>query len=351
VERVSGVTLQAFDKKEFFEPLGMASTQWRDDFRRVVPNRAIAYEERGKEWRQDMPFEDTYGHGGLLTTVGDLLKWNDNITSGKLHPEIFAQMQRPSTLNDGRRIGYGLGLFLEEFDGLPEVDHSGATAGYRAWLGRIPLKGLSIAVLCNAAQANPTGYAQQIARLYLQLPKPDAAAKVIHSTEGMKPGLYRNRREHGVIDVEDVKGLVKFNGVPAWAQVRFSGDTMIMTNSVYGDDVWDRVEPWKPNSTPSPTLKDLSAFVGTYSSDEAETVLRVALEDGKLVIHRRPDASFVLKPTYEDAFGSDLASVRFIRAPLGSRGAGRVIALILGDSRVWELRFTREPEVLAPGNK
>jgi CubicO group peptidase (beta-lactamase class C family) len=345
VERVSGMTLQAFDRMEFFEPLGMTSTQWRDDFRRVVPNRAIAYEEHDKQWRQDMPFEDTYGHGGLLTTVSDLLKWNDNISSGKLHPEIFAQMQKPSTLNDGRRVGYGLGLFLEEFDGLPEVDHSGATAGYRAWLGRIPSKGLSIAVLCNAAQANPTGYAQQITRLYLGLPKPDAAAKVIHSTQETKPGLYRNRQEHWVIDVEDAKGAVTFNGLPAWAPVRFAGDTMIMTNSVYGDDVWDRVQAW----TPSPTAKDLSAFVGTYASDEAETVLRVALEDGKLIIHRRPDASFTLKPTYEDAFGSDLAPVHFER-----NAAGKVIALTLGDSRVWELRLTREadskPDATLPPN-
>jgi hypothetical protein len=158
----------------------------------------------------------------------------------------------------------------------------------------------------------------------------------------MKPGLYRNRQEHWVIDVQDAKGLVKFNGLPAWAPVRFAGDTMIMTNSVYGDDVWDRVEAWMPNATP----KDFGAFVGTYASDEAETVLRVALEDDKLVIHRRPDASFVLKPTYEDAFGSDLAPVHFERD-----AAGKVIALSLGDSRVWELRFTREPEASAPGNK
>ena len=58
VERVSGTTLQAFCRKEFFAPLEMTSTQWRDDFRRVVPNRAIAYAKRGSEWRQDMPFEN-----------------------------------------------------------------------------------------------------------------------------------------------------------------------------------------------------------------------------------------------------------------------------------------------------
>ncbi len=43
VEKVSGQTMNEFTRTEFFLPLGMNSTQWRDDFRRVVPNRAIAY--------------------------------------------------------------------------------------------------------------------------------------------------------------------------------------------------------------------------------------------------------------------------------------------------------------------
>ncbi|MGA8028750.1 MAG: serine hydrolase domain-containing protein, partial [Bryobacteraceae bacterium] len=127
VERVSGTTLQAFCRKEFFEPLGMTSTQWRDDFRRIVPGRAIAYAERGSEWRQDMPFEDIYGNAGLLTTAGDLLKWNSNIATGKLHPSVFELMQKPSSLSNGRSIGYGFGLFLQDFQGLAEISHAGAT--------------------------------------------------------------------------------------------------------------------------------------------------------------------------------------------------------------------------------
>ncbi|HEX4321724.1 MAG TPA: serine hydrolase domain-containing protein [Acidobacteriaceae bacterium] len=324
VEKVSGMTLQAFCRKEFFEPLGMSSTQWRDDFRRIVPNRAIAYEQRDKEWRQDMPFEDIYGNGGLLTTVGDLLKWNDNITSGKLHPALFAEMQKPSALNDGRPVGYGLGLFLEDFQGLAEVAHSGATAGYRAWLGRIPSKGLSVAVLCNAASANPTDYAYQIMRLYLGIAKPEpTASSPLNSAKSADAGLYRSVRDHATVESD---------GNPVGTRVRFADGKMFTANPTYGEDVWERVEAWTP--------KELGSFVGVYSSDEAETELRVAFENGKLVIHRRPDASFPLTPRYEDAFESDLGNVHFLRD-----GAGKVVALSLGDSRVWDLRFTRQAEI------
>jgi CubicO group peptidase (beta-lactamase class C family) len=329
VERVSGMSLEEFSRKEFFEPLGMTATQWRDDFRRIVPNRAIAYEKRAQEWSQDMPFEDIYGNGGLLTTVGDLLKWNSNIATGKLHPEIFAQMQQPSKLSDGHAINYGLGFFLETIQGLPAVDHSGATAAYRAWLGRIPSKGLSVAVLCNASTANTTQMAHQIFSLYLGPAPPETPTQ----PKDPKPGLYESLRDHGATHVAETNGILTFDNQPARLKVRFAGNTMYTTSPVYGEDAWERVEPWVPKGTP----QDLSGFTGNYSSEEAETTLTVALEAGKLVIHRHPDSQFPLIPTYADAFSSDLGSIRFLRD-----ASGKIVSLSLGQARVWDLRFARE---------
>lgn len=325
VERVSGMSLQAFCRKEFFEPLGMTSTQWRDDFRRIVPNRAIAYSLRGSEWRQDMPFEDIYGNGGLLTTVGDLLKWNNNLATGKLHPTVFELMQKPGSLGNGQSINYGFGLFLMKFETLAEVSHSGATAGYRAWLGRLPGKGLSVAILCNAGSANPTDYGYKIARLYLGLPAPDPPVV----PKDARPGLYRSVRDHSTIKVETANGGLTFDGHPVQIAARFANDKMFLPNPVYDEDVWERVEPWTP--------ANLGVFAGVYTSYEAETVLHVVLDNGKLVMHRRPDASFTLEPTYADAFQSSLGSVHFLRD-----AAGKVVALSLAGSRVWDLRFTRQ---------
>ncbi|MFI5310536.1 MAG: serine hydrolase domain-containing protein, partial [Gemmatimonadales bacterium] len=76
VERVSKQTLPAFTAERLFKPLGMTA-QWRDDYTRLVPGRAQAYAPApGGAWRLDMPFMNVYGNGGLLLTVGDLLKWN-----------------------------------------------------------------------------------------------------------------------------------------------------------------------------------------------------------------------------------------------------------------------------------
>ena len=325
VERIIGTTLQAFSKKEFFEPLGMTSTQWRDDFRRVVPNRAIAYSERASEWRQDMPFENVYGNGGLLTTVGDLLKWNRNITAGKLHPALFELMQKASSQTDGHPIQYGFGLFLQSFQGLAEVSHSGATAGYRAWLGRIPTKGFSAAVLCNVASANAPELAYQTARLYLDLPTPPAPAL----PDNVRPGLYRGIRDNAIVRLERGDGSLVWNGSPVRIKLRFEANRMFAFNAVYGEEIFEHVEPWTP--------ANLNDFAGVYSSDEAEIDLTMAVENEKLILHRRPNSSLDLKPAYTDAFESSLGTIHFVR-----NASGKATGLSISGPRVWDLRFTRK---------
>src|SRR5438270_2958870 len=135
VERVSGASFQDFTRAHLFAPLGMTHTSWRDDHTRIVKRRAIAYRERDQTFSIDMPFENVYGNGGLLTTVGDLLKWNEHFDAApEGDPLSTVEQQRAGTFNDGRTHGYALGLFVGKYKGLREVFHSGSTAGYNAFL-------------------------------------------------------------------------------------------------------------------------------------------------------------------------------------------------------------------------
>src|SRR4051812_13191582 len=103
VARVSGTPLAAFSAERIFKPLGMTRTSWRDDFTRIVKHRAIAYDRAADGYHQDMPFEDVHGNGGLLTTVGDLLRWNENFVTPLVGDAAFvAEEQTPGKFNDGR---------------------------------------------------------------------------------------------------------------------------------------------------------------------------------------------------------------------------------------------------------
>jgi CubicO group peptidase (beta-lactamase class C family) len=347
VSRVSGKTFPEFTREQIFAPLGMTSTQWRDDFRRIVRNRAVAYSPSGNAFQQDMPFEDVFGNGGLLTTVGDLLRWNGNFTAAKVGGHAFVDSEhQQGRLTDGRTIAYAAGLMVLHWKGLNEVSHSGSTAGYRGWLRRYPEQGLSVAVMCNVASANATQLGHQVVDVYLasvirerphETAAPDAALEA-------KAGLYRSVRDHQTLSVvyQDGKLRMDRRGVltPVSREVfslgedgpraEFEQNRLRIATEVDEGNYYEKVERW----TPTPT--ELDGMTGEYASDEAEVTFRVALEKDHLVIHRRPDASIALTPTYRDGFNSTLGSVRFMRD-----AQGHVSELSIGEQRVWDIRFRR----------
>ncbi|KPJ90357.1 MAG: hypothetical protein AMS18_11130, partial [Gemmatimonas sp. SG8_17] len=169
VERVSGMSFAEFSRVRIFEPLGMTKTEWRDDFTRIVKDRAVAYSRtRDGAYRMNMPFENVHGNGGLLTTVSDLLRFTHNLETGELGgPEFLKEMHTQGVLNSGRTIQYASGLFIDQYKGIREVQHSGGTAGYRGFLTRFPDHGVAVAVMCNNGSANAGGLAHQVADLFL----------------------------------------------------------------------------------------------------------------------------------------------------------------------------------------
>jgi CubicO group peptidase (beta-lactamase class C family) len=90
------------------------------------------------------------------------------------------------------------------------------------------------------------------------------------------------------------------------------------------------------------TQADLEAFTGTYHSPDAEATFTVTVEEGQLVILRRPAARFPLVPVYVDAFRGPAGLVRFHRGD-----SGEVVELGLRQARVHDIRFHRVPDRIA----
>ena len=354
VQRVSGKSLAEFTHDNIFLPLGMHTTSWRDDFQRIVPDRAIAYAQSSGVEHQLMPFENAYGNGGLLTTVDDLLRWNARFGSAKIGDATFVKSElEPGRLNDGRSLFYSAGLFLTAHFGVREISHSGATAGYRAWLGYYPDQQLSVAVLCNAAEANTTLLGHNVVDLYLPPTGADEAQAEGKSKLVLVPdaeGLYESRRDHSTFSIERKDGRLVARGSapitalsatsfrlsPEGATYELETDAAGMVTALrvlsmgYEADTIEKVERAKPSQA------EMQAVAGDYVSDEAETKLEVVLTPKGLEIHQRPDTVYPLKPTYASGFECELGSIRFLRD-----ASGHVTGLSLGDSRMWDLRFQR----------
>ena len=347
VSRVSGQSLADFTRDRLFKPLGMAHTQWRDDFTRVVPGRAEAYHPTADGQVLDMPFETAHGNGGLLTTVSDLLIWNEALTQGRLGPVVTTQLQQQATLTDGRRIEYARGLFITTYHGLQEVSHGGATAGYRTWLGRFPSQGLSIAVLCNAGNADAESLAHKVADLYLPpaQPAPPADQPTPAADLTIRPGTYVSTGPPGILRIQADGDHLRLRNGPVLRRVGADhyvvGPLDITFRSadivdVRGPD--GEIEPSQRDDGAPPTLADYGALVGAYSSREANATVRLSVRNGQLTMvpSDRPSLATALKPLFKDGYVADGVFVRVLRGK-----DGKVEGLRFQTGRAWNLVFQR----------
>ncbi len=360
VERVSGEPLGVFTHHNLFEPLGMTHTRWREDFAAVLPGRTTAYSTTPSGgFRLEMPFSNVFGSGGLLTTVGDLLKWNANLD----HPVVGGQalvdtMTRRGVLRDGRDISYALGLLIGQYHGTLEVQHSGATAGYRAFLGRYPEQNVSVALLCNLASADPVSLGHQVADVFLP------AAPSALAASGTRPaqmqdvtalaGLYRDPVSEDILRVEVkdnalvaeyfgrtapliAKAVNQFTAVGVSVDLAFDVDPAGKARGLTRISADGNSVRFVATKAVHPTLAELQGYVGTYYSDELETIYDVLLQGDSLAVRRRGTKAISLRPMDRDGFQSELFSVRF------SRGKGSIVdGLALFAGRALNVRFRRQ---------
>jgi len=170
VQRVTGKSLRDFAAEQIFGPLGMTSTHYHDDHTMPVTGRASAYSpvpEGG--WRINVWNNDIVGQGGVMLTVNDLVKWDENFYTGKVGGQKFLERQlQRGRLANGTLLSYAFGLTVGEYRGLPLVEHSGSSGGYRTIISRFPTEHTSIVALCNVSDANTTMLSHQVADILLE---------------------------------------------------------------------------------------------------------------------------------------------------------------------------------------
>jgi hypothetical protein len=282
-----------------------------------------------------------------LTTVGDWLLWNENFTHAKVGgPEVVRLQQTPATLAGGKTITYAAGLTVGTYDGLREVSHSGSTGGYRTWLGRYPEKAVSVAVMCNSGQANPTQLGRETARLWTGAVAAERPAPFAVEPSALEQltGMYRKLRDNTVAELRVRDGKLMLDRTPLTPAARsefFAGERRFLfengrfrETTSNGDIAYERVEP----AHPAPA--DLASLAGQYESRETASALTVSQNAGRLTLAVASGKPAPLRPTFRDAFLMEgpggATSIVFRRD-----AAGKVIGLSAGDDRVWDLRFAR----------
>ena len=351
IERVSKQKFPAFIEERLFKPLGMKNSSWRDDYQRIVPGRAQAYaRERNGPWRLNMPFMNVYGNGGMLTTVGDWMKWNAMLDSQSLGAPLVNALETRGVLNDGRKIAYALGLVVDTYKGLKDVSHGGATAGYQTFLARYPDNKVSVGVMCNGTSPSAGGIAASITdEIFGPFPETPKTELVKVSDDELKKfaGIWRNEKTHAPARFAIENGVWRWSGarlVPMGGgqftagdnQLRFMLDTEGKPKLAESIDPNGEVTRFVLEKEWTPAPADLAAFKGDWFSEEAGATFTVAVDADKVFIKQRPATNLQMQPLYKDHFGAQGFVIWFTRDQ-----SGKVDRMHVGASRMRDMPFVR----------
>jgi hypothetical protein len=341
----------------------MVDSEVQEDVDQVIPRRAVGY------WGHDpanlrtaRPSYSFAGHGGVVTSVEDLARWDANFYEPRVGTQaMLDRMSRPGRLADGTEFGYGLGLFVGTHRGRKTISHAGSDFGYKADFIRFPAEQLTVAVVCNAFNIAPTPLALRVADLFLksddeaELPKPSLPGNSAAESAAAFAGLYWNDEtmqghrflfERGKL-LLDGGGEGKFELRPLGnnmyriveAPRRFVFTFFRRTDgslAVRRDVEGSRVRELRRVAEAKPSLAALRAVQGRYYSPELDVTWTFVVRDGAIVLERHRWKPSPLSPVFGDVFQAEGFVLAFRR---DSRS--RAMVLEITTERVRRLRFTR----------
>ena len=165
IEQVSGMSYEDFIEKNIFQKIGMDDSRYASD-REILKNRAYGYQKYDDILLNKMhiSFNISYSTGSLMSTVDDLLKWqeaikNDLLVSEKTKKRVFTNY----TLNNGEKINYGYGWHMKEIDGMSSYEHGGSIFGFKSMAVYLPEKDIYVVGLTNCDCNSPTQVTRDIA--------------------------------------------------------------------------------------------------------------------------------------------------------------------------------------------
>lgn len=185
IEQASGKSYWEFLDERIFKPAGMNRTRATNP-KATIKNRASGYGWIGDRWenRPVLSPHVAFSAGSLVSTVGDVARWDAALRSGKiLKKESLAMMRTPGRLNDGSvaPFDYGFGWFIDRISGRLRIQHDGGTPGFSSIMQQYPEDGLTVIILANHADTVLETAASEIAEAYepklrIRRPEPKSPA-------------------------------------------------------------------------------------------------------------------------------------------------------------------------------
>lgn len=153
VGKVDGSSLPALVKRLVFDPVGMQDTRYYTDTE-IVPRRAQGYQGSPGNWQRRLVVRPRifHGSGGILSTVQDLVKYEQELRNpAALSPTVLQQQRTPLF---GEESGYGGGWQISKSPEGHHQHHSGSSFGFTSYFFRDLGQKTTYIILRNSQSGN-----------------------------------------------------------------------------------------------------------------------------------------------------------------------------------------------------
>ena len=149
-ERAAGEPIPAMAHRRLFAPLGMSATRfWTGPA--VHPPTVTVH----PPWYPGLPNAQTVGDGGVWSSVRDLTRWNEAMTTAALGDELTHLLHSPGRLDDGTPVDYAWGTFIHRSEHGNAYHHGGWWPGCATFLIHVPDTGHHAALVAFTDDAEP----------------------------------------------------------------------------------------------------------------------------------------------------------------------------------------------------
>ena len=164
VARAAGKPFHVYAQEAIFGPLGMKGSVFiaGKPVSGAVTN---GYVPQDLGWKASNAFPSFSGSGGMITTVNDMARYdNDIVSKHKIWtPAVARTMLEAGSFTTGGTVTapgfdsmpYAGGLAVGTRRGQPFIYHLGSFESFRTGYARLPDRGVGVVILCNRSDALP----------------------------------------------------------------------------------------------------------------------------------------------------------------------------------------------------
>jgi CubicO group peptidase (beta-lactamase class C family) len=168
IEMVSGQTYEEFITQNIFKKTGMENSHYASH-NKIIKNRVSGYRDKnGYVNTNYISFSIPYASGSIMSTVDDLLKWQNAINTNALLSPVYTEKAFTNyKLNNGTNIDYGYGWHLEKVKNKIIREHGGSIFGFKSMGVYEPTEQVYVVGLSNCECNSPTSITKDIAALLI----------------------------------------------------------------------------------------------------------------------------------------------------------------------------------------